>query len=163
MKKILLVNTNIEQYPYPVPPLGLCLLAAYLKPGYEVQIFDGAFHPAAELPSYVTDYQPDFIGIGIRNIDNMTADNQKYYVDGMIESFIIPIKKNSHVPLILGGSGFSIFPDELMSLTGADYGIAGEAEYSFPELIDCLSENRSYSHIALLYTKERSEKTKVNH
>jgi len=40
--------------------------------------------------------------------------------------------------LILGGSGFSIFPEELFALTGVDYGIAGEGEKPMVALLNAL-------------------------
>jgi radical SAM superfamily enzyme YgiQ (UPF0313 family) len=55
------------------------------------------------------------------------------------------VKKVTSVPIILGGSGFSIFPEELMKWTGADFGIIGEAEESFLYLLKCLDKGGDIS------------------
>jgi radical SAM superfamily enzyme YgiQ (UPF0313 family) len=50
------------------------------------------------------------------------------------------IRKNSKALLILGGSGFTVFPLEFMQALGADYGIAGEGE-RLPVLLEALKNN----------------------
>jgi radical SAM superfamily enzyme YgiQ (UPF0313 family) len=136
MYKILLVNTNIEKAPYPVPPLGLCMLAAALRDQYEVHLYDGVFDEGQNLITMVKEVNPDIIGFSIRNIDDVVMDREIFYVDGILEKFIRPVKAVTGVPLILGGSGFSMFPVELMKMTGADFGIVGEAEAILPVLLE---------------------------
>ena len=135
MKKILLVNTNIERSPYPVPPIGLCLLASALEDQYEVRIYDAVFDEGRSLLKEIDSFRPDYIGFSIRNIDDVVAGRPIFYIDRILSDFIEPVKKIIDVPIILGGSGFSMFPAELMNLTGADYGIVGEGENIFPELL----------------------------
>ncbi len=60
MTKVLLVNTNIEKNPYPIPPLGICLLAGYLKPHFEVKIYDGVFDEGRSLKVLVEKFHPDY-------------------------------------------------------------------------------------------------------
>ncbi len=142
-KKVLLVYTNTEKAPYPVPPIGLCLLAQEIKSEYDVMIFDGLMRPHTELPDTINDFQPDYIGIGIRNIDNIVMDNPLYYIDGIFETFIAPIRHCTKVNLIVGGSGFSVFPMEILKRFGIEYGIVGEGETSFPRLLDALDNGKS--------------------
>jgi radical SAM superfamily enzyme YgiQ (UPF0313 family) len=135
LKKVLLINTNIEKAPYPVPPVGLCMLASVLEKEYIVKVYDGVFDEGRNLVPLVKEFSPDFIGFSIRNIDDVVANRPIYYIDRILSDFIEPVKKITSVPIILGGSGFSIFPEELMKITGADYGIRGEAEVLLPELL----------------------------
>lgn len=153
MKKVLLINTNTELHPYPVPPLGVCLLASVLKEHFDVMTLDGAFTPIDQLLKTIQGFHPDFICFGIRNIDNMTDDNLKFYLDDIVDGFIQPVRNMVHVPLIIGGSAFSIFPAELMKITGADYGIAGEGELTLPHLLKCLADNTSCENIPGIYIK----------
>ena len=153
----MLVNTNIEKAPYPVPPLGLCLLAACLENRYEVRIYDGVFDEGRNLVEEVLRFQPDFIGFSIRNIDDVVIDRHLFYVEGILERFIRPVQAIIHVPVILGGSGFSIFPEELMQLTGADYGIIGEAEQSLPALLHCIETNTDTEYIHNLVTAQQTK------
>ena len=153
MKKLLLVNTNTEKLPYPVPPLGLCMLASCLEGKYEVQIHDCVSDEGNELTDRVVRFNPEFIGFSIRNIDSTNPDNPVYYVDKLADRFIRPVQKISSAKIILGGSGFSIFPEELMELTGADYGIIGEAEIALPQLLDNLDRGEDLSKINNLFRK----------
>lgn len=152
MKKILLVNTNIEKAPYPVPPLGLTMLAAALEKEWEVRVYDGVFDEGKSLPQLVQSFDPDYIGFSIRNIDDVVADRPLFYVDRIVSDFIGPVRSVTTAPFILGGSGFSIFPSDLMRLTGAEYGIVGEAEEILPELLQALEEGRDCSGIPNVIT-----------
>ncbi len=136
MKKILLVNTNTEQAPYPVPPVGLCMLASRLEGTYETRIYDGVFEKGKNLVQTVLNFNPDYIGFSIRNIDDVIADRDCFYVDVILKEFIEPVRKITSVPVILGGSGFSIFPEELMKLSKADFGIVGEGVEILPLLLE---------------------------
>ncbi|MCX6251450.1 MAG: radical SAM protein [Bacteroidetes bacterium] len=160
MKRVLLVNTNIEKLPYPVPPLGLCLLAAHLENNYEVRIYDGVFDEGNNLTKVVLEFKPDYIGFSIRNIDDIVQDRHIYYIDRIISDFIEPVKKVTSVPLILGGSGFSIFPQELMNLIGADFGISGEGEVVLSQLLSALDHHDDLDGIPNLYYKGANENFK---
>jgi radical SAM superfamily enzyme YgiQ (UPF0313 family) len=140
MKKLLLIHTNTSPKPYPVPPLGLCLLAAYLATGYDTRIWDGFSQGTDGLSDFIKNWNPDYIGLGIRNIDDTVMGSGEHYVDGIIRDFIRPVRKATSAPLILGGSGFSIFPAALMELTGADYGVSGEGEQVLQQLLGDLDE-----------------------
>ena len=67
------------------------------------------------------------IGISIRNIDNVDALAAKSFPPGY-ERIILPVRDRTAAPIVLGGSGFSIFPGEPMSLLGADFGVVGGGE-----------------------------------
>ncbi|HTX89529.1 MAG TPA: radical SAM protein [Bacteroidales bacterium] len=136
MRKLLLINTNTEKAPYPVPPVGLCMLASAVASRYEVRLYDGAFDEGTGLPEILRTFHPDFIGFSIRNIDDIVMDRNIYYPDAIIRRFIEPVKKLTSAPLILGGSGFSMFPEELIKITGADWGIRGEGEEVLPALLE---------------------------
>jgi len=136
--RLLLVNTNTEKFPYPIPPLGLCLIASALEHAYEVKVFDGMFGDTPALLDVVRSFRPDYIGFGIRNIDDVVAGKEIFYPDQIADQFINPVRRITHVPLIIGGSGFSVFPQEMMELTQADYGISGEGEALLYRLLNTL-------------------------
>ena len=42
-------------------------------------------------------------------------------------------------PMILGGPGYSLYPERILELTGAEYGVAGEGESAVVELAAALA------------------------
>jgi radical SAM superfamily enzyme YgiQ (UPF0313 family) len=147
MKKVLLINTNTEKIPYPVPPLGLCLIARCIEKSFEVSFFDAAAHPEKELKEWLRTIDPDYIGISIRNIDNTVMGRQVFFIPDIIKKYISVALDHAKATVILGGSGFSIFPKEILAASGADYGIIGEGESSFPLLLDALEKGKEPSGI----------------
>lgn len=157
-KKILLVNTNMEKFPYPVPPLGLCLLAGVLETEYIVQIYDGVFDEGKNYLKTIEEFNPDIIGLSLRNIDNMVFDNRKSYIDDVNKIFVKPIKDVSKAITIIGGSGFSIFPNELMQYFETDYGVIGEAEETLPILLKYIENNLDVSQLKNVIQKNGDNK-----
>jgi radical SAM superfamily enzyme YgiQ (UPF0313 family) len=154
MKRLFLVNASTERLPYPVPPIGLCLLASILRKDFQVRLFDGLAGEGKDLSREVVAFMPDYIGVSIRNIDDMVMDKPHYYVDQIFRDFILPLRSYPKASLILGGSGFSIFPGELMNRFEADYGIIGEAEVSFPMLLDKLRKGEDVTSIPGVITRK---------
>ena len=128
MIKILIVSANTLKIPYPVYPLGLDYLAGALQPGDQLKIVDmNELSSPHELGAAVQEFSPDFVGMAIRNVDNTDTLHSLGFLDEY-RSLVRQIRKNSRAKLILGGSGFTIFPREYMQALGADYGIIGEGE-----------------------------------
>ena len=142
MKKVLLVNTNTEKAPYPVPPIGLGLLAASLETEFGVRVFDGMFRGGHGLRDEIREFSPDYIGVGIRNIDDVVMGQNTYYLNEIKGEFIDPIREESQATTIYGGCGFSIFPHEILEMFGGDFGIVGEGEQTFLLLLSALENGR---------------------
>ncbi|HQJ05256.1 MAG TPA: lipid biosynthesis B12-binding/radical SAM protein [Spirochaetota bacterium] len=135
--KVLMLALNREKFPDPVFPLGASYIAGALsKAGHIVDVFDACFleNPQIELENFLKGKSYDSIGVSIRNVDNNSfsiAENYLNYYKSMVDI----CRKYSKAPITLGGSGFSIFPELYMKELGADYGIKGEGEYAFLELL----------------------------
>ena len=135
---ILLVSANREPNPYPVFPLGLSYLAGPLEScGHRLQVLDLLFtkDPIAALSETLDAFSPGAIVISIRNIDNVTYPGTKSYLSGIKE---IVASCRDRATVIIGGSGFSIMPVQLLAHLDADYGVVGEGEEALPELIGLL-------------------------
>jgi len=154
MKKILLINSNLENIPYPVAPLGLALLASSLKDEYHVHVFDFAFNSTENLIDFTRNFNPDYIGIGLRNIDNVTMRRTKWYIGEIKQKIINPLQENFSIPIILGGSGFSIAPKELLEFFSIEYGIIGEGEKPFKELLQSYDSNTNPDLIDNVQTRK---------
>jgi radical SAM superfamily enzyme YgiQ (UPF0313 family) len=126
--KVLLISANTVVEPYPVYPLGLDYVAGALAADHEVQCLDmNCFPDEGLLLPAIMRFNPDIIGISLRNIDNTDALHPQSYIPDY-QHLIRCIRQVSAVPIVLGGSGFTIYPNELMDLLEADFGVVGEGE-----------------------------------
>lgn len=142
--KIAFVSGNQEKMPNAVTPLGLLYVAASTPEHHETEFIDLCFEsdPGAALSDKLAVFRPDLIAISLRNIQNNdyagVSDNLAYYADLIERSRTV-----SDAPIVLGGAGFSVMPDELMRHLEPDYGIAGEGERAFRQLVDALENGAS--------------------
>ena len=126
--KVLLISANATHAPHPVYPLGLDYLVGALTPRHEVHVLDVNLAGAEEsLETALREGKPGVIGLSIRNIDNVDAQAVKSFIPGY-ERIVRLIRCCTAAPIVLGGCGFSIFPEELISRLGADFGVIGEGE-----------------------------------
>jgi lipid biosynthesis B12-binding/radical SAM protein len=135
--RVLLIASNTASTPYPVYPLGLCIIAKALRnAGHEVSLFDFLQHGNSldALDIAIGDSKPEVIGLSIRNIDNVNFLNEQRYITS-VGSIVQRIREQTEAPVILGGSGFSIMPEEILQEVGADYGIVGEGEALIVEFV----------------------------
>jgi lipid biosynthesis B12-binding/radical SAM protein len=143
--KILLISSNTATTPYPVYPLGMGVVAAALKhAGHQVALFDwlAAEQSFDALRKTIAAERPGMVGISIRNIDNVNALNEKRYT-GVVKQIVNLVHELANVPVVLGGSGYSLSPEPLLRQTGADFGIAGEGEKTTVELVAQIAAGRA--------------------
>ncbi len=124
----------------PVFPIGLAYLTSVLK-GHEIRIldlntFDDPYH---ELQEGISNFNPDVVGLSLRNVDT-TQRNDRFYYFKEIKPTIELIKKiKPRAKIVMGGPGFSMFAREIMErIPEIDIGVYLEGEESFPELLDNL-------------------------
>ena len=138
--RVLLVSANRERIPDPIFPLGLAYVAAATRQaGHQVTVADLCFgrHPLHELGEQVRQFQPDVVGLSLRNVDNAAYPLTVDYLDGHRE-VVDTLRAVTTAPIVLGGSGFSILPDAYMRILDGDWGIAGAAESTFVALLAAL-------------------------
>ncbi|MGD9975966.1 MAG: radical SAM protein [Desulfatirhabdiaceae bacterium] len=139
--KILLVSANTESINMPTLPVGLGWVAASaIHAGHTVRFVDLMMEPdpLKNLASIVDEFRPEAIGISIRNIDDQSSRNPKFLLENA-RHIVSVCKERSAAPVILGGAGYSIFPQSALAYLGADMGIQGEGETAFLALLDCLA------------------------
>lgn len=142
--KVLLISSNIASTPYSVYPLGLSMVAAALhQAGHDVKQFDflASGRSMDGLCRTIREFVPDTVGISIRNIDNVNLMNEQRYLDA-VKEIVKEIHAVCPAKIVMGGSGFSILPEEILSVTGADYGIVGEGEASFRDFVRDASQGK---------------------
>ncbi len=128
--RVLLVSVNREDQPHPVYPLGLeCLAAALRAAGHEARLLDvrKAAADGVTVEAAVRAAAPDLVGVSLRNVDNNQSVGTKYYLPDLL-AVLAEIRQATAAPVVLGGSGYSLFPREILRLSGADAGVAGPGE-----------------------------------
>ncbi|HYA14647.1 MAG TPA: cobalamin-dependent protein, partial [Syntrophales bacterium] len=151
--KVLLVSTNTVAEPHPSYPIGLDYVMNAISPPHQVKTVDmNELGDGSALADVLSQFVPDVIGLSIRNIDNVDFANVQIFI-GQIRELISMIRMQSRGLIILGGSGFTIMPGELMTLLEADYGIIGEGE-RLQLLLKALERNENISGLSGIVTKD---------
>ena len=160
--RVLLVSANREHLPDPIFPLGLAYIAAAVsKAGYEIDVADLCFgrRPLDELRAQIARFQPQVIGLSLRNVDNAAYPLTVDYLS-LHREVVDTLHAASDAPVVLGGSGFSILPQAYMFELGGDWGIAGEGERAFVALLQALEQGLDPSSIAgVVSAKSRISQT----
>ncbi len=142
--KCFLVDANIATSPYPVYPLGMSMVAnALKKANHDVFQFDFLQSNSSyeNLCSIIAEKQPEIIGISMRNIDNVNSLKEEKYT-GVVKSIVKAIKSVTSSPVVLGGTAFSILPEKLLEVIGADFGIVGEGEELMVKLTSLIEADK---------------------
>src|SRR3990170_5460410 len=138
--KVLLVQSYLGGNEPPVFPLGLACIKAQIA-NHDVRGFDTntSKRPFEELKEIVGDFSPDAIGISLRNIDSTNKREVVFYYS-YLKKTIDVIKAYSNAKIIVGGSGFSMFANEIMEdEPRIDYGVFLEGEKIAAVLLDNLT------------------------
>jgi tRNA A37 methylthiotransferase MiaB len=139
--RVLLVSANREMLPSPVVPIGPLAVAAALRDAHEVKLLDLCFEadqPAA-IEAAVRAFDPQVVGLGLRNLHTNAYDGMERLVAGYVE-LARSIRAATEAPIVLGGAAYSLQPETLLARLGADYGVVGEGERAFRELVDTLAQ-----------------------
>ncbi len=136
---VLCVNSNVMRPP--IGPIGLEYVAASLeRRGYGPCLCDLALAEdwRAALSDAVAEVAPAAVAVSVRNLDDAYFASQDFVLETTAE-MVRHISALTDAPVVLGGVGFSTAPREVLSYTGAPYGIAGEGEEALPQLLNCLA------------------------
>jgi radical SAM superfamily enzyme YgiQ (UPF0313 family) len=145
--KALMISANTETINMLIPPVGLaCVAAATRQAGHEVRVLDLLAAPDAgdAIRRAVGDFRPEVIGISIRNIDDQNMKQPRFLLEGAKEA-VSCCRNVSDAPIVLGGAGYSIFPESSLEFLGADMGIQGEGEKAFPLLLSHMEQKAALS------------------
>ncbi|MEE2829469.1 MAG: radical SAM protein [Myxococcota bacterium] len=121
-------------------PLGAISVAAYLREqGHQVQVVDA---PAMDIDingicAEVNRFVPDAIGLGCTSLIFPAATKAAEV-----------LKERFGVPIFLGGTHASLFPEHVMEYEAYDAAVFGEGEETAVELIDRMSRGESLEGVA---------------
>jgi lipid biosynthesis B12-binding/radical SAM protein len=151
MSKILMISSNTFAYPYPVYPLGMAMISATLaENGHTVHQFDYFAEGRSDdkLKEAILKFSPDYVGISIRNIDDVDSLSSNTGVLSTERNIVNIVRENTKAPVIAGGSALSILPHEILDFIGADYGIVGAGENIILALIESLDKNAPFPRLS---------------
>lgn len=180
IKKILLVNPpgkahltfdGKKQRKQCIPPLGLAYLAAQiLRAGdYEVRIYDMVVEGFCreikvshdtyifgssfeDYQNVLREYQPDLVGIScvLSNRSDLALDLCK-----ITKGF------NKEIITVVGGHHATALPEHVLQ-EDTDFVVLGEADYSFPKLVNSLNKGKSLSGVlGIVYKDKKSGQTTI--
>ncbi|TSA26812.1 MAG: radical SAM protein [Bacteroidetes bacterium] len=141
--KLLFISANRFAVPYPVYPLGISYLLSYLQDrlkDFEIRVVDLNLHSEEELVTCLKQFQPDFTGVSLRNVDDVNSMSREFFLSGYRDIVNLVRSALPQTTLIIGGSAFSIFPEELFDYFQPDYGIYGEGEESLYHLLTSIRD-----------------------
>jgi radical SAM superfamily enzyme YgiQ (UPF0313 family) len=155
--RVVLISSNQCNEPYPVFPLGLSQVDTALRlAGHTTRLYDCNIDttPIEEL---VAEFQPDLVGIACRNVDDIQYTSRQTYYDAPARLTKV-VRGVRDCPVVLGGSAFSLYPEQMLELSGAQYGVVGEGEHAMVALLAAIETGADdLSHIpGLVYRRDGS-------
>jgi radical SAM superfamily enzyme YgiQ (UPF0313 family) len=138
--KILIISANTFNF----SPSGPAYIAGAARDaGHTVEVFDCLFagDRIRELEGHLTRFKPDVIGISIRTVTGMVPDEnaefgmKRFDTRILVKEIVDCIKRLTSAPIVPGGPGFNYYGPDWLDYLDLDYGIRGEAEFSFPEYL----------------------------
>jgi hypothetical protein len=143
--KILIISTNT----LPASPSGPAYVAgAALRAGHTVEVFECLFAQdlAGELQAQLLRFGPDVVGLSIRLVhgylvdENAALNTRHVDLRGRVREVVDCIRQVSSAPIVLGGPGFNYYGPAWLDYLNLDYGIRGEADFSFPLYLERLEK-----------------------
>lgn len=157
--RIAFVSGNREKLPDAVVPLGLLCVMAATPERHPRILIDLCFErdPEQVLGEQLRAFAPDLVAIGIRNIQSNDYSGSQDHID-YYTRLIETVRATTSAPIVLGGSGFSVMPFELMKRLRPEFGIAGEAEGSFPALVEACEREAGWESVGNLHWSVQGER-----
>lgn len=156
--KVLLISANTETTNMPTLPLGLaCVAAATRQAGHDAVLINLMFE--GDTQSAIRDFCPDVIGVSVRNIDDQNMECPQFLL-APIRQVVANCRSLSSAPIVLGGAGYSIFPESALRYLGADMGIWGEGEAVFPPLLERITNRAQVSDLPGICLPGRGPKSR---
>jgi radical SAM superfamily enzyme YgiQ (UPF0313 family) len=151
--KVLLISANREDINMLTLPMGMaCVAAAVKQAGHDVRFLD--LLSVKDIPAAVQEAirlsQPGAIGVSVRNIDDQSMDQCRFLLD-QAKEVVRMCREFSASPIVLGGAGYSIFPESALEYLEADMGIQGEGEAAFPMLLKRIEQKTELAGVPGLH------------
>jgi radical SAM superfamily enzyme YgiQ (UPF0313 family) len=123
-------------------PLGLaCVAGATEKAGHHVRLLalGSDADCETEIRQAIQQLSPNVVGVSVRNIDDQNMQCPRFLL-ASLQQVVTVCRASCSSPIVLGGAGYSIFPESALAFLGADMGIRGEGEAAFPALLSWMEQ-----------------------
>lgn len=138
------------------PPLGLLYIASYSREtNHQVQVFDIAALKwnLEKIIDEVISFSPDLVGLTSMTINVLNANK---IAEGLKA-------RGFKAPIVLGGPHFTAAPIEtLEKFTSIDFGVIGEGEITFLELVEQLGTEKRFRSLEGLAWRDSSGNVVIN-
>ena len=151
--RVLLISANTERMNILPLPLGAALVAAATRrAGHDVLLLNLMFEGDTQsaIQNCLEGFRPEVIGISVRNIDDQNMADPKFLLPGVRE-VVAMCRSLCAATVVVGGAGYSIFPESALRYLGADLGIQGDGETTFPLLLERLAKGTPVCGLPGLY------------
>ena len=128
---------------------------ALFEAGFVVEFIDLCFEkkPLQRISEAIRKFSPDGIGISIRNIDNCDFLSPKSFLFE-IKELTDFLKSSTSAPILIGGSGVSIMPLQVLQFLDLDYAVIGEGEVAAVRFFQSVTTGDNGSIPGLISRKE---------
>jgi hypothetical protein len=160
--RILLVATNrhnswMSKREVRPLPIGLAYVASYIDTQrHSLRILDLMFSEdyLADTEQAVREFEPEMVGISIRNLDNGSYVNPQSALP-ITKEVIDCIRGCSDAVITCGGPAFSTLPRACFQYLQPDFGLVGDATETFALLAKALEKGKPYHKLpGLVYCEE---------
>lgn len=161
MARVLLISSNTERINMLAIPLGLGLVAAATRrAGHDVTFLDllNEKDPDTAIRGAIEAARPEVIGISVRNIDDQNRANPRFLLE-QVKPVVETCRACAPATIVLGGAGYSIFPEAALAYLGADLGVSGDGEAVFPALLERLQAGGDPSDVPGVWVAGRRAKS----
>lgn len=151
--RVALVNTN-RMRPA-IAPIGLDYVAEALQAaGHSVALLDLCWEEDARaaIARFFGGAGFGLAGVTLRNTDDCGfLCCQSFLAE--FAGVVAELRAQTDALIVAGGVGFSIMPEQVLALSGADAGVWGEGEFTLPELATRLESGEAWQDLPNLVWK----------
>ncbi|MBI5118847.1 radical SAM protein [Candidatus Poribacteria bacterium] len=162
--KLLFISTNRLRRVMPPMPLGLASIIGQLDDTrHEIRVLDLMFseQPETDLKAVLSEFDPNIIAISVRNVDNQSYLHTEYLLP-QAKEVVALCRANSDATIVVGGSAFTVSPVAIFDYLEPDFGVVGEGEIVFRELVDRIEKESDCADLpGLVWREEREQGSRM--
>ena len=139
-----LINTN--RIKPPIAPIGLEYVAEALDAaGHHIEILDLCWEKNWQkaIAGFLNASEFDLVCLTLRNIDDSAFTSRQSFL-GDFADMVREVREHTEAVIVVGGVGFSIMPEQILTLCGADAGVWGDGEFVLPEIADRIAAKQDW-------------------